>query len=37
MAAVFVMTTNNVSSQIASLAINDKIDNIAKNKYGKGY
>jgi hypothetical protein len=28
---------NNVTSQIASLAINDRIDNIAKTKYGKGY
>ena len=37
MAAVFVMVTNNVTSQMASLAINDRIDNIAKNKYGKGY
>jgi hypothetical protein len=37
MAAVYVMTMNNVTSQIASLAINDRIDNIAKTKYGKGY
>lgn len=37
MSAVFVMVTNNVSSHIASLAINDRIDTIAKNKYGKGY
>lgn len=36
MSAVFVMVTNNVPSHIASLAINDRIDNIAKNKYGKG-
>jgi len=37
MAAVFVMVVNNVTSQVASIAINDRIDNIAKNKYGKGY
>lgn len=37
MAAVFVMVVNNVPSQVASIAINDRIDNIAKNKYGKGY
>jgi hypothetical protein len=37
MAAVFVMVTNGITSQMASLAINDRIDNIAKNKYGKGY
>jgi hypothetical protein len=37
MAAVFVMVTNNITSEMASLAINDRIDHIAKNKYGKGY
>ena len=37
MAAVYVMTVNNITSQIAAIAINDRIDNIAKNKYGKGY
>ena len=37
MAAIFVMVTNNVSTQIASLAIQDRIHNISKNKYGKGY
>ena len=37
MAAVYVMTVNNITSQIAAIAINDRIDNIAKQKYGKGY
>jgi len=36
MAAVYVMTVNNITSQIASIAINDRIDNIAKTKYGQG-
>lgn len=34
MSAVFVMVTNNVPSHIAAIAINDRIDNIAKTKYG---
>lgn len=37
MAAVLVMVTNNVSSQMASVAINDRIDSIAKRKFGNGY
>jgi hypothetical protein len=30
------MTVNNITSQIAAIAINDRIDNIAKTKYGQG-